>query len=44
MTPAAAARVGWANALPRDIPVAWLGYRLRVSTWGFGYATEAPGH
>ena len=40
VTPAAAAMVDWPDAPPGDIAVASLGYRLRVSAWGRGYATE----
>ncbi|HYB17467.1 MAG TPA: GNAT family N-acetyltransferase [Streptosporangiaceae bacterium] len=40
VTPTAAAMVDWPDAPPGDIAVASLGYRLRVSAWGRGYATE----
>jgi RimJ/RimL family protein N-acetyltransferase len=38
--PAAAAMVDWPDALPGDTTVVSLGYRLRASAWGRGYATE----
>jgi len=40
VTPTAAAMVDWPDALPGDISVISLGYRLRASAWGQGYATE----
>ena len=40
VTPTAAAMVAWPDAHPGDIRVASLGYRLRASAWGAGYATE----
>jgi RimJ/RimL family protein N-acetyltransferase len=40
VTPTAAAMVGWPDAPPGDTGVVSLGYRLRVSAWGRGYATE----
>ena len=39
-SPSAAAMVRWADAPPGEIAVASMGYRLRVSAWGRGYATE----
>lgn len=38
--PTAAAMVHWPDAPPGPVTVAALGYRLRVSAWGQGYATE----
>ena len=38
--PTAAAMVHWPDAPPGPVTVASLGYRLRVSAWGQGYATE----
>ena len=40
VTPIAAAVVDWPDAPPGNISVAELGYRLRRSAWGKGYATE----
>jgi len=40
VTPSAAAMVDWPDAPPGEASVAELGYRLRASTWGRGYATE----
>lgn len=40
VTPTAAAMVHWADAPPGEVTVASLGYRLRASAWGRGYATE----
>ena len=40
VTPTAAAMVDWPDAPPGDTTVASLGYRLRASVWGRGYATE----
>jgi len=40
VTPTAAAMVHWPDAAPGEITVASLGYRLRASAWGRGYATE----
>jgi RimJ/RimL family protein N-acetyltransferase len=40
VTPTAAAMVHWPDAPPGQITVASLGYRLRASAWGHGYATE----
>lgn len=40
VTPTAAAMVDWPDAPPGPITVASLGYRLRASAWGRGYATE----
>jgi RimJ/RimL family protein N-acetyltransferase len=40
VTPTATAMVDWPDAHPGDITVASLGYRLRASAWGRGYATE----
>jgi RimJ/RimL family protein N-acetyltransferase len=40
VTPTDAAMVHWADAAPGEITVASLGYRLRASAWGRGYATE----
>ena len=40
VTPTAAAMVDWPDAPPGEVSVAELGYRLRVSAWGRGYATE----
>jgi RimJ/RimL family protein N-acetyltransferase len=40
VVPAATAVVDWADAPPGNTAVAALGYRLRRSAWGHGYATE----
>ena len=40
VTPTAAAIVGWPDVPPGEVSVAELGYRLRASAWGRGYATE----
>jgi len=40
VTPSTAAMVDWPDAPPGEASVAELGYRLRASTWGRGYATE----
>jgi RimJ/RimL family protein N-acetyltransferase len=40
VTPTAAAMVYWPDAPPGEVSVAELGYRLRASAWGRGYATE----
>jgi RimJ/RimL family protein N-acetyltransferase len=40
VAPTAAAMAHWPDAPPGEITVASLGYRLRVSAWGHGYATE----
>jgi RimJ/RimL family protein N-acetyltransferase len=40
VTPTAAAMVDWPDAPPGDHAVVSLGYRLRASAWGRGYATE----
>lgn len=40
VAPAATAMVDWLDADPGDITVVSLGYRLRTSAWGRGYATE----
>ena len=40
VTPSAAAMVDWPDAPPGEASVAELGYRLRASAWGCGYATE----
>jgi RimJ/RimL family protein N-acetyltransferase len=40
VTPTAAAVVDWPDAPPGDRAVVSLGYRLRASAWGRGYATE----
>ena len=40
VTPTAAAMVDWLDAPSGDTRVASLGYRLRASAWGRGYATE----
>jgi RimJ/RimL family protein N-acetyltransferase len=40
VTPGTAAIVCWPDAPPGDVSVAELGYRLRRSAWGRGYATE----
>lgn len=40
VTATAAAMVDWPDAPPGDSAVVSLGYRLRVSAWGRGYATE----
>ncbi len=38
--PTASAMVRWPDAPPGPVTVASLGYRLRASAWGQGYATE----
>jgi RimJ/RimL family protein N-acetyltransferase len=38
--PTTAATVHWPDAPPGPVTVASLGYRLRISAWGQGYATE----
>ncbi len=40
VTPTGAAMVHWPGAPPGDTSVVSLGYRLRASAWGRGYATE----
>jgi RimJ/RimL family protein N-acetyltransferase len=40
VTPTAGPMVEWPDAPPGDTAVASLGYRLRASAWGRGYATE----
>jgi RimJ/RimL family protein N-acetyltransferase len=40
VTPTAGPMVDWPDAPPGDTAVASLGYRLRASAWGRGYATE----
>ncbi|HEY2549529.1 MAG TPA: GNAT family N-acetyltransferase [Streptosporangiaceae bacterium] len=40
VTPSAAAMVHWAKGGPEQPSVVELGYRLRRSVWGRGYATE----
>jgi RimJ/RimL family protein N-acetyltransferase len=40
VTPTAGAMVHWPDAPPDKGTVASLGYRLRASAWGYGYATE----
>jgi RimJ/RimL family protein N-acetyltransferase len=40
VTPTGAAMVDWPDAPPGDASVVSLGYRLRASAWGRGYATE----
>ena len=40
VTPTAAAMLDWPDAPPGEVTVAELGYRLRASAWGRGYATE----
>ena len=40
VTPTGAAMVDWPDAPPGATGVVSLGYRLRVSAWGRGYATE----
>jgi RimJ/RimL family protein N-acetyltransferase len=40
VTATAAAIVDWPDAPPGEVTVAELGYRLRASAWGRGYATE----
>ena len=40
VAPTAAAMVDWPDAPPGQVSVAELGYRLRASAWGRGYATE----
>jgi RimJ/RimL family protein N-acetyltransferase len=40
VTPGSAAIVDWPDAPAGDVAVAELGYRLRRSAWGQGYATE----
>jgi RimJ/RimL family protein N-acetyltransferase len=40
VTPSAAPMVDWPDAPPGKVSVAELGYRLRASAWGCGYATE----
>ncbi len=40
VTPTSAAMVDWPDAPPGEIAVVSLGYRLRASAWGRGYATE----
>jgi RimJ/RimL family protein N-acetyltransferase len=40
VTPTAEPMVDWPDAPPGDTAVASLGYRLRASAWGRGYATE----
>lgn len=40
VTSTSAAMVHWPDAPPGDLAMASLGYRLRASAWGRGYATE----
>jgi RimJ/RimL family protein N-acetyltransferase len=40
VTPTTAAMVDWPDAPPGETAVVSLGYRLRTSAWGRGYATE----
>jgi RimJ/RimL family protein N-acetyltransferase len=40
VTPTTGPMVDWPDAPPGDTAVASLGYRLRASAWGHGYATE----